>query len=162
MIHWYLYIQDTAKTVKDDRELVELRAKVRILESQRADDAQHIREIKTRLTEAESFVSLRPKLQAKLASLQTELTATKRELADLQQLSDISENKNLDSLEQLEMAMLDKEVAEEKAEMAEAEVEDLKERLAIAEVELDVLKSSGKCRNETICCSCVDHFCRGR
>ncbi|TFL06330.1 dynein associated protein-domain-containing protein [Pterulicium gracile] len=139
---------DTAKTVKDDRELVELRAKVRILESQRADDAQHIREIKTRLTEAESFVSLRPKLQAKLASLQTELTATKRELADLQQLSDISENKNLDSLEQLEMAMLDKEVAEEKAEMAEAEVEDLKERLAIAEVELDVLKSSEDAEEE--------------
>ena len=38
------------------------------------------------------------------------------------------------------MAMLDKEVAEEKAEIAENELEDLKERLAIAEVELEVMK----------------------
>lgn len=38
------------------------------------------------------------------------------------------------------MAMLDKEVAEERAEIAEAELEDVKERLAIAEVELEVLK----------------------
>ena len=38
------------------------------------------------------------------------------------------------------MAMLDKEVAEEKAEIAETELEELKEKLAIAEVEMEVLK----------------------
>lgn len=46
----------------------------------------------------------------------------------------------LDVQEQLEMAMLDKEVAEERAEVAEAELEELKEKLAVAEVELDVMK----------------------
>ncbi|KAK1224892.1 hypothetical protein PQX77_012169 [Marasmius sp. AFHP31] len=129
-----------AVTRPDDTELQELRAKIRVLEAKRADDAQHIRELETRLTDAEAFVALRPKLQTKLNSLQTELIATRRDLADAQQISQLSEGRILDAQEQLEMAMLDKEVAEERAEMAEAEVEELKEKLAIVEVELEVMK----------------------
>ncbi|KII94229.1 hypothetical protein PLICRDRAFT_100409 [Plicaturopsis crispa FD-325 SS-3] len=133
-------ILPTPQVVHDDQENQELRAKIRVLEVHRADDARHIRELETRLSEAESFVALRPKLQAKLSSQQTELIATRRELADAQQLSELAESRILDAQEQLEMAMLDKEVAEERAEIAEAELEDVKERLAIVEVELDVMK----------------------
>jgi dynactin 1 len=50
----------------------------------------------------------------------------------------------VDAQEQLEMAMLDKEVAEERAEIAEGELDDLRERLAIAEVELEVMKEGGE------------------
>ncbi|KZT27488.1 hypothetical protein NEOLEDRAFT_1060271 [Neolentinus lepideus HHB14362 ss-1] len=128
---------------QDEQELQELRAKVRVLEAKRADDARHVRELEMRLSEAESFVALRPKLQAKLNQLQTELTASRRELADSKQISDLSETKILDAQEQLEMAMLDKEMAEERAESAETELEELKERLAIAEVELKVVKEGG-------------------
>lgn len=99
--------------------------------------------METRLNEAESFVALRPKLQAKLNSLQTELIASKRELADAQQLSQLSDNRIVDAQEQLEMAMLDKEMAEERAEAAEAEAEELKERLAVVEVELQVVREGG-------------------
>ena len=82
-------------------------------------------------------------MQAKLNSQQTDLIAARRELADAQQLSELTETRLLDSQEQLEMAMLDKEVAEERAEAAEAEVEELKEKLAEVEVELGVLKEEG-------------------
>jgi len=126
---------------QDDQELQELRAKIRVLEAKRADDARHVRELESRLADAEAFVAVRPKLQAKLTSLQTDLTETRRELADAQQLSQLAETRLIDSQEQLEMVMLDKEVAEERAELAEAELEDLKERLAILEVEVDVLKA---------------------
>lgn len=130
----------------NDEELQELRAKIRVLEIKRADDARHVKELETKLSEAETFVALRPKLQAKLMQQQTELIAVRRELADARQLSDLSETRNLDSLEQLEMAMLDKEVAEERAEAVEAELEELKEKLAVAEVELEVIKEgSGEC-----------------
>ncbi|KIY50506.1 hypothetical protein FISHEDRAFT_64716 [Fistulina hepatica ATCC 64428] len=125
----------------DEQELQELRAKIRVLEAKRGDDARHIRELEARLGEAESFVALRPKLQAKLTSQQTELIATRRDLADAQQLSELAESRLADSQEQLEMAMLDKEVAEERAEIAEAELEEIKERLAVVEVELNVIKS---------------------
>lgn len=124
----------------DDTELQELRAKIRVLEAKRADDARHVRELEHRAAEAESFVALRPKLQAKLQSQQTEIIATRRELADAKQLAELSETRVLDAHEQLEMAMLDKEVAEERAEIAEAELEEVKEKLAIAEVELEVRK----------------------
>ncbi|KAJ7695201.1 dynactin [Mycena rosella] len=121
----------------------ELRAKIRVLEAKRADDARHVRELETRLADAETFVSLRPKLQAKLNSQQTELIETRRDLADAQQLAQLAEGRILDTQEQLEMAMLDKEVAEERAEAAEAELEEVTERLAIVEVELGVLKDGG-------------------
>ncbi|KAI0030979.1 dynactin [Vararia minispora EC-137] len=124
----------------NEEELQELRAKVRVLEAHRSDDARHIRELETRLTEAESFVALRPKLQAKLTTQQTELIAARRELADAQQLAELAEGRILDAHEQLEMAALDKEVAEERAEAVEAELEEVKERLAVVEVELNVLK----------------------
>ncbi|KAL1950983.1 hypothetical protein VTO73DRAFT_132 [Trametes versicolor] len=129
--------------VVDDTEVQELRAKVRVLEAKRADDARHVRELETRLNEAESFVALRPKLQAKLNQQQTELIATRRELADAQQLAQLAESRIVDTQEQLEMAMLDKEMAEERAEVAEADLEDVKERLAIVEVELEVVREGG-------------------
>jgi dynactin 1 len=134
----------------NDEELQALRAKVRFLEIKRADDARHIQELETKLSEAESFVALRPKLQAKLLQLQTELIDTRRELADARQLSELSESRNLDTLEQLEMTMLDKEFAEERAETAEAELEEIKEKLAVLEVELEVIKE-GACEYAVIC-----------
>lgn len=121
-------------------ELQELRAKIRVLEIKRADDARHVKELETKLSEAETFVALRPKLQAKLVQQQTELIEARRELADARQLSELAEARNLDTLEQLEMAMLDREVAEERAETAQSELEELKEKLAVVEVELDVIK----------------------
>ncbi|KAH9996492.1 dynein associated protein-domain-containing protein [Russula vinacea] len=128
------------KLGSNDEELQELRAKIRVLEIKRADDARHVKELETKLSEAETFVSLRPKLQAKLVQQQTELIEARRELADTRQLSELAEARNLDSLEQLEMAMLDREVAEERAEAAQTELEELKEKLAVVEVELEVIK----------------------
>ncbi|KIL71443.1 hypothetical protein M378DRAFT_93968 [Amanita muscaria Koide BX008] len=125
------------------QELQELRAKVRVLEAKRTDDTRHIRELETRLSDAETFVTLRPKLQAKLNAQQTELISTRRELADAQQLSQLAEGRLVDSQEQLEMATLDKEVAEERAELAETELEEVKEKLAVLEVEIGVLKQGG-------------------
>lgn len=88
-------------------------------------------------------MALRPKLQAKLTSLQSDLTSTKRELADARQLSALGDNRTVELQDQLEMAMLDKEVAEERAEVAEGELEEVKEKLAVVEVELEVLKNGG-------------------
>lgn len=61
-------------------------------------------------------------------------------MSDAQQLAQLSESRVIDAQEQLEIVMLDKEMAEEKVELAESELEDLKERLATMKVELGVLK----------------------
>lgn len=129
--------------VPDDTELQELRARVRVLEAKRADDTRHVRELENRLSEAETFVALRPKLQAKLTSLQADLTATKRELADAKQLGTLGDSRTVELQDQVEMAMLDKEMAEERAEVAETELEEVKEKLAVLQVEVDVLRNGG-------------------
>ncbi|KAJ7207884.1 hypothetical protein GGX14DRAFT_567188 [Mycena pura] len=60
-------------------------------------DARHVRELETRLAlaGAETFVALGPKLQAKLKAMQTDLIATRRELADAQQLPELAEGRIL-------------------------------------------------------------------
>ena len=88
----------------------------------------------------ESSVALRPKLQAHLTPLQTDLITKLREPADAHKKSQLAEACIIDAQEQLEMVLLDKEVAEERAELAETELEDVKEKLAILEVEMDVIK----------------------
>lgn len=114
---------------------------MRFLETKRGDDQRHIRELEARLVEADTFVTLRPKLKAKISAQETELSDLRRELADARQLSELSDGRVLDGQEQLEMAMLDKEMADERAELAEAELEECKERLARVEVELEFLKT---------------------
>lgn len=114
-----------------------------MLEAKRADEARRVRELEARLADAEAFVALRPKLQAKLGQQQTDLIAARRELADARQLAELADTRGLDAQEQLEMAALDREVAEERAETAELELEEARERLAVVEVELAVVRGGG-------------------
>jgi dynactin 1 len=120
-----------------EQEVQELKAKIRALEGRRESDAREIESLRTQIADANSFVQVKPKLLAKLSSLQQDLTSTQRKLADAEQLSMLNENRMLDAQEQLEMVMLDKEVAEERAEAAESELETLREKFASAEVELE-------------------------
>jgi hypothetical protein len=53
----------------------------------------------------------------------------------------LGDNRTVDLQDQLEMAMLDKEMAEERAEVAEGELEEVKEKLAVIEVEVEVLRN---------------------
>lgn len=118
----------------------ETKAKLRVLEAHRATDAQRMRDLEARLTEAEAFVSFKPKLQAKLQTLQSEAATYKRELADMKIEQKALEDKVAELGDQLEMAALDREMAEERAEGAEADAESEKERRAELEVELGVFK----------------------
>ncbi|KAF8317347.1 hypothetical protein DL93DRAFT_2165610 [Clavulina sp. PMI_390] len=131
----------------------ETRIKLRILETKRSEDAQRIRELEARLTEAEAFLSFKPKLQAKLQSLQAEIGSYKREVADMKVEYEALEGRLQDQSDQLEMAMMDKELAEEKAEAAELDLEAEKEARAEKEVELNVLKE--KLGNEPLSPSTV-------
>ncbi|KAL5476515.1 hypothetical protein ACEPAI_3372 [Sanghuangporus weigelae] len=125
-----------------EQEIQELKAKIRVLEAKRADDARVIEKLESQLSEVDHFVALRPKLQQKLANLQQELIANRRALADAEQVQILSESRLLDAQEQLELAMLDKEVAEERAESgsAELELQSLQERVESLEVELESLR----------------------
>lgn len=113
------------------------------MDAKRIDDSREIEKLEAQLAEVNHFVAMRPKLQQKIATLQQELTDTKRSLADTEQTQAEHDNRTQDLQEQLEMAMLDKEVAEERAEAAEQELQELQERQENLELELETLKEGG-------------------
>lgn len=82
-------------------------------------------------------------LSAKLQSLQTDNVTLKRTLADNKIQVERLEAQLLESSEQLEMMMLDKEVAEERAETAESDLEAEREKRLDAEIKLEVYESGG-------------------
>ncbi|RCI05266.1 hypothetical protein CU098_009430 [Rhizopus stolonifer] len=118
----------------------ELRLKLKILETKRQEDRERQREHEKVKEEAEQFLTLRNKLQDKIAELQRELRETKRQLKESVTEQEMYENKYNDVIESLEMMTLDKEVAEERAENLQQEVNVLKDKIEEISVDLDVLK----------------------
>lgn len=93
----------------------------------------------------------RGKLQTKFQDLQTGLVAAQRAAKDLQSENTHLESRLTDLLEQLEMATLDREMAEEKVEMGVADALKMEERVAELEIEVAVLREeNGKF------CNCRD------
>lgn len=68
------------------------------------------------------------------------MVAAQRQTKDLQAENTQLESRTAEAFDQLEMAALDREVAEEKAEAAEAEVAKLGEKIAELELEVAILK----------------------
>ncbi|KAJ3860138.1 dynein associated protein-domain-containing protein [Lentinula novae-zelandiae] len=117
-----------------------LLTKVRVLETNRTLDTLQIQSLESKLAESSSFLSLRPKLQSKLQSQQAELTSLKQEINELKAQVKVWEERKEVVEGELEMCMLDKEMAEERAEISVGELEVAKERLAEVEVEVEVLR----------------------
>ncbi|KAJ3722605.1 dynein associated protein-domain-containing protein [Lentinula raphanica] len=117
-----------------------LLTKVRVLETNRSLDRLQIQSLEAKIAESASFLSLRPKLQSKLQSQQTEITSLKQEVNELKAQVKLWEERKETVESELEMCMLDKEMAEEKAEIANTELEAVKEQLAEVEVEVEVLR----------------------
>ena len=83
---------------------------------------------------------------AKFQELQTSVAAAQRSSRDLQSENAHLETRTTEANDQLEMAALDREVAEERAEAAEAEVEKLNDKISELELEVAILKEeNGEC-----------------
>ncbi|KAG8838361.1 hypothetical protein FRC18_004966 [Serendipita sp. 400] len=121
----------------------DLRARIKFLEDRRDEDIEHAKQLQGRLSEADTFLAQRPKLVAKLRELQEDAKQTKQELNDQAIKLQDAESRVVEISEQLELATLDKEMAEVRAESAELEIDELKEQLESAKVEVDVLRASG-------------------
>ena len=126
----------------------ELRFKLKILENKRHEDRERFREHEKVKEEAEQFLTLRNKLQDKIAELQKDVRDTKRELKETIVDKESFESKYNDLLESMEMLTLDKEVAEERAENLQQETNMLKDRMEEISVDLDILKKEADILNK--------------
>ncbi|OCF42027.1 dynactin 1 [Kwoniella heveanensis CBS 569] len=136
--------RDAAATFAHKRELDEMRIKVRILENRKHEDQEKIRLLESRVGEADTLRAARVKLQAKFQELQSSLVDAQRSSKDLASENTRLENRAAEAFDQLEMAALDREVAEEKAEAAEMEVAKLNEKLQELEMEVALLKEENE------------------
>ncbi|KAL0951934.1 hypothetical protein HGRIS_008587 [Hohenbuehelia grisea] len=148
-----------------------LQSKIRVFESKAVADAHQITSLNSQLsqllakynTELEFTKKVKTTLQPRLQQLQAENNSLRAETAQLQNELvearesgsggkkaglDPEERENLENQiaeasEQAELAMLDREMAEERAETKEEECRELRERVAQLEVEIGVLKKGG-------------------
>lgn len=126
----------------------ELRFKLKILENKRHEDRERFREHEKVKEEAEQFLTLRNKLQDKIADLQKDVRDTKRELKETVVDKESFESKYNELLESMEMLTLDKEVAEERAENLQQETNMLKDRMEEISIDLDILRREADIMNK--------------
>lgn len=139
-------------------------AKLRILEARRADDRERLREVDKLKEESEEWIKVKEKSKglflsssltpflsfalticvscflAKLIELTSELKELKSQSKELTSERDVFELKFADLTDQVEISLLDKEMAEEKYEASEHALELAKEKVAELEVEVAVLR----------------------
>jgi dynactin 1 len=126
------------------REIEELTAKLRILETKRIEDRRRIREYEASKEAEGNFEKHKEKLHLKMSSLQEEHRQMKIILKETQkQLSEV-QNSAAEHSELLEMATLDREMAEERCEVLQLELDSLKERQEELVAENEYLKSENE------------------
>ncbi|CAG8722834.1 7684_t:CDS:10, partial [Cetraspora pellucida] len=117
-----------------------MRMKLKILENKRQEDRERIRETDKMRADAEQILSIKPKLQAKMAEMQQELRELRKQLKEVNSEKEAFEGKYNEAAESMEIMAIDKEVAEEKADQLQQEVNLLKEKIEEISVDLTVFK----------------------
>ncbi|KAJ9123331.1 hypothetical protein QFC22_001530 [Naganishia vaughanmartiniae] len=129
-----------AKARANHRELEETKIRLKLMENRRLEDAERIMGLEARAMEAETKAQNFDKLRTKFIEIQQENGNLKRGKRELESIRSTFENKEAELLEQLELATLDREVAEEKAETFMSELADMKELVETLKIEVEVLK----------------------
>lgn len=126
------------------RELEGLKTKLRILEKKRAEDRTKLQSLELLQTERDKFESIIQKLQSKYQPMQQEISDLRRQLkegsAKYQELqAQQVENENV-----VEVATLDREMAEETAESLKTELDSLRQKYEELELEVEVLREENE------------------
>ncbi|KAH8922303.1 hypothetical protein BT69DRAFT_1282355 [Atractiella rhizophila] len=114
--------------------------RLRILETKRGEDREKLRELDKLKEESEEFMKLKPKLMSRVQDLVGEVKDLKKVNREVEAEREKVLGKYEEMTDQVEMATLDKEVAEEQLEECKAELERERERREELEVEVGVLK----------------------
>lgn len=122
------------------REVEELRVKHRLAEKRREEERARVKELEKWQEENDEKLRIAQGATEKLQSLDGRLLALQTSEKELNLIKADLEERIDDLTEQLEMAALDREVAEEKAEAAVTESEQLKQHNEELQLEVDVLR----------------------
>ena len=119
-----------------DREVEDLKSKVRLMEKKRIEDAEKLKSLDQVQSDRDRFEKIIQKLSQKLQPHQQEMMALKAQLKAAEKKYGELEKENGDNESLAETATINLEMAKQAAEVLKAEVEDLK--LKVEELELDL------------------------
>ena len=134
----------TASAATSSKKTEELEAKIRILEKKRMEDREKVKTLEKAQEDRDKFKSIIQKLEAKLQPQQQELTELRKRVKDAEAKADASDNQALDFETSLEMATLDREVAEEKADALQTKLNTVKSKLDELELEVEILREENE------------------
>ncbi|KAJ5380473.1 Dynactin [Penicillium cataractarum] len=126
------------------RELEELQTRLRVMEKKRADDREKLKMLEQLQTERDKFESIIQKLQAKYQPQQMEITELRKSLKETQGRLEHLERMEAEHESLMEMATLDREMAEETADAYKHECETIRSKLEELQLEVEVLREENE------------------
>jgi dynactin 1 len=122
------------------REIEDLKAKLKVLERKRIEDRDKLKQLDTIQGERDKFEGIIQKLQQKYQPIQQENTDLRKAVKEAETRFDSVEALQAEHDSALELATLDREMAEETSEVLKIELDALKEKAEELQLELEILK----------------------
>ncbi|XP_058802610.1 dynactin subunit 1-like isoform X2 [Phymastichus coffea] len=135
----YMQLQQDNENLK--AQIRDLTERIEILRVKRMQDKEKMKEFEKIKIQLEQLIEFKDKVMESQASLQRELQRAKQEARDAHAAREQYQDEMADLAETVEMATLDKEMAEEKAETLQIELEQLKEKLEEQTIDLEILRN---------------------
>ncbi|KAJ6073186.1 hypothetical protein N7467_011271 [Penicillium canescens] len=127
-----------------NREIEELQLKLNQMEKKRVEDREKLKTLEQIRTERDKFESIIQKLQAKYQPQQMEVTELRKKLKDTEARFDELDRIQAEHESLMEMAALDREMAEETAEAFKHECEALRSKMEELSLEVEVLREENE------------------
>ncbi|XP_068607635.1 dynactin subunit 1 [Brachionichthys hirsutus] len=121
-------------------QLKDLEEKLETLKMKRTEDKAKLKELEKHKIQLEQLQEWKAKMQEQQAELQKQLKEAKREAKEALEAKEHYVEEMSDTADAMEMATLDKEMAEERAESLQLELDSLKERVYELSMDLEILK----------------------
>ncbi|XP_034424532.1 dynactin subunit 1-like isoform X9 [Hippoglossus hippoglossus] len=118
----------------------DLDEKLETLKMKRTEDKAKLKELEKHKIQLEQLQEWKIKMQEQQTDLQKQLKEAKKEARDAQESKDHYMEEMSDTADAIEMATLDKEMAEERAESLQVEVDSLKEKVDELSMDLEILR----------------------
>ncbi|XP_062305357.1 dynactin subunit 1-like isoform X3 [Osmerus eperlanus] len=121
-------------------QLKDLEEKLETLRMKRSEDKAKLKELEKSRIQLEQLQEWRSKMQEQQTDLQRQLKDAKKDALEALEGKERYMEEMADTADAIEMATLDKEMAEERAESLTVEVESLKEKVEELTMDLEILK----------------------
>ncbi|KAF3133887.1 hypothetical protein TWF703_006601 [Orbilia oligospora] len=122
------------------KEIEDLKSKIRLLEKKRTEDRDKLQAMTRIEAERDKYEVIIHKLQSKMQPQQAEIAELRKQIKDLEAQREDLENQKQENEMIVEMATLDREMAEENFEVLKTEVAAYKSKLEELELEVEVLR----------------------